>query len=252
MTDLHVLVRRLGRRLPAPLRRPVDLVRHSRKLRRRLRPVRWGNLRRTRPISRRYGFDRGTPVDRWMLDRFVASHADVITGRVLEIGGDVFASRFGGSIESVDVLDIDPRNDRATLIADLGEPDCLPEAAFDCILLPQTLQYVSVPEVAVANLWRALAPGGTLLLTVPAVAKVDHDLVPIDSWRFLPPAVRLLVDRCCPGAESQVAAHGNVLTAVAFLLGVAAEELDHTELAEDDPLHPVLTCAVVRRPEDRW
>ena len=32
----------------------------------------WGNLRRLRPFSVYYGFDRGTPVDRYYLDRFLA------------------------------------------------------------------------------------------------------------------------------------------------------------------------------------
>src|SRR5262249_15235576 len=32
--------------------------------------VRFGDLGRTQPISRRFGFDRGTPVDRYYIERF--------------------------------------------------------------------------------------------------------------------------------------------------------------------------------------
>ena len=46
---------------------------------------RWGNLRRVRPFSASYGFDRGTPVDRYYLDAFLQSHWTLITGRVLEV-----------------------------------------------------------------------------------------------------------------------------------------------------------------------
>src|SRR5258706_4284896 len=46
---------------------------------------RWGNLRRTRRFSSQFGFERGTPVDRWYLRRFLERHRADITGDVLEI-----------------------------------------------------------------------------------------------------------------------------------------------------------------------
>src|SRR5262245_50153649 len=35
---------------------------------------RWGNLRRVRPFSASYGFDRGTPIDRYYLDTFLRAN----------------------------------------------------------------------------------------------------------------------------------------------------------------------------------
>jgi hypothetical protein len=35
------------------------------------RSVRWGNLRRLRPFSDRYGCDRGTPIERYYIERFL-------------------------------------------------------------------------------------------------------------------------------------------------------------------------------------
>src|SRR5262249_663619 len=40
---------------------------------------RWGNLRRTSPFSATFGFERGTPVDRFYLERFLDAHRDSIT-----------------------------------------------------------------------------------------------------------------------------------------------------------------------------
>jgi hypothetical protein len=45
---------------------------------------RWGNLRRTTPFSSRFGFERGQPIDRFYLHRFLSAHREVITGDVLE------------------------------------------------------------------------------------------------------------------------------------------------------------------------
>ena len=49
---------------------------------------RWGNLRRTTPFSSTFGFDRGTPIDRHYLHRFLDAHRHAITGRVLEVQTD--------------------------------------------------------------------------------------------------------------------------------------------------------------------
>ena len=46
---------------------------------------RWGNMRRTAPFSTAFGSDRGTPIDRYYLERFLDSHRALITGRVLEV-----------------------------------------------------------------------------------------------------------------------------------------------------------------------
>src|SRR4051794_24300652 len=51
-------LRPAAKRLPAGLRSRMILNRPGRR-------VRWGSLRRTRPFSDCYGFDRGLPIDRY-------------------------------------------------------------------------------------------------------------------------------------------------------------------------------------------
>lgn len=198
-------------------------------------------------MSRRYGFDRGTPVDRVFLHAFFASHASDIRGRVLEVDAPEFSARYGAAA-SIEVVDIDGRNDLATIIADIALRDSLPAAAFDCIVLPQTLQYVSEPEAAITNLWQALAPGGVLLVTVPAIAKVDHHARDVDAWRLLPRGLERLLERGCPGATVAVTGFGNAITSIAFLLGAAAEELGSEHLESHDDDFPMLAAARVQKP----
>ncbi len=40
----------------------------------------WGSLRKTEPVSRAWGLDRGTPVDRYYIAQFLDQHAAAITG----------------------------------------------------------------------------------------------------------------------------------------------------------------------------
>lgn len=217
--------------------------------RRRLRRVRWGSFRRPGPVSHRWGYDRGRPVDRHLIERFIIEHRDLIHGRVLEVKDTMYTARHGHDVTSFDVVDIVVDNADATIVADLSDPGSLPAGRFDCAVITQTLMCVPDPAAALTNLWQSLAPGGSILLTAAAISRVDPDSSDIDRWRFTPAGLRVLVDRCCPGAEAEVVGLGNIVVAIAFLHGLAAEELDADELGRIDPSYPVVTAAVIRRPQ---
>jgi len=215
-----------------------------------LRP-RWGNLRRRRPFSEHFGNDRGTPVDRVYIARFLAEHAVDVRGRVLEVGDAAYTRRYGGRmVTGGDILDVDPGNQAATIVADLAEPDSLPADRFDCFLLIQTLQYVADVPAALGNAWRSLRPGGVLLVCVPGISRLDPDPGPDhDLHRFTPAGLAAILRATLPEAGQQrIVGYGNLLAAVAFLYGIAAEELRPEELAAYDPHYPVLAAARVVKP----
>jgi SAM-dependent methyltransferase len=207
----------------------------------------WGSLRRLEPLSREWGFDRGRPVARVYIEGFLADNAPLVRGRVLELLNDDYARRFGADrVVTTEILDIDPDNPRATIIDDLSAPRNLPAGSFDCVILTQVLPYIPDCGAALAGAYRALAPGGTLLVTVPSIIRYHRE--PEDHWRFTADSLaRLAADRC-PGAEVCVEGHGNLLAAIAFLAGAAAQELEPAELAHHDPEYPVVVTARIRRP----
>ena len=108
----------------------------------RWRPARLGALRRMTPLSDEFGYDRGTPIDRYYIERFLAENRQHIQGRVLEVKDSGYSERFGEGVTRTDVLDIDTGNALATFVADLAAADTIPDATFDCFILTQTLQYV--------------------------------------------------------------------------------------------------------------
>jgi SAM-dependent methyltransferase len=207
--------------------------------------VRFGDLRRTTPLSDHFGYDRGTPVDRVYIEDFLARHAAFIRGRVLEIGDNSYSLRFGGTaVTRSDVLHVDAGNPHATYVGDLAEGAGLPDAAFDCIVLTQTLHLIFETPNAIATVHRILAPGGSLLATVPGVSSIDTgEWGPSWHWSFTPLSLgRMLAERFGE-ANVAVEVHGSVLTAAAFLYGLAAEELSAAELAVRDPRYPVVVAA---------
>lgn len=243
---------RLGRtlrRLPPGTRRQLRaLAEEGERRAKRVRPVSWGDLDRPRPFSDVYGADRGTPVDRALIHRFLRTHAGLIHGRVLEVGSDQYASRLGGdAVTAVDVLDIDATNGSATIMADLDEPGSLPHDRFDAAICTQTLQYLRGPTVGAAALLGSLAPGGHLLVTVPcAVARIDPSAPAADRWRFTPASLREIL-QAAGGEVVDAVPLGGFRAGVAFWYGLAAEELPADALTEDDRSFPILAAGVVRR-----
>jgi SAM-dependent methyltransferase len=213
--------------------------------------VRLGSLKRTRPISPSYGFERGTPVDRYYIDRFLTGYAADVRGRVLEIGDDEYTRRFGGtSVEQSDVLHASPGNSQATIVADLADAPAIPDASFDCVICTQTLLLIYDLRAAVATLRRILAPGGVALITVPGVSRICREEADEwgDYWRFTSDsAQRLLGDEFGPD-NVQVDAYGNVLAATAMLHGLAAEEVGRKRLDDRDRDFEVIVGVRAQRP----
>lgn len=218
---------------------PVTWTSFRRWLRRWFFPTWMGSLRSTKPVSDHWGFDRGQPVDRYYIESFLEERSKDIHGRVLEILNSDYTRRFGSRIEQADILDINPENRQATIIADLAAADSIPSDSFDCFILTQTLQQIYDVKSAVAHSHRILRSNGVLLATMPAVSRLMGEGY-TDYWRFTPDSsARLFADIFGPD-QVIMTAYGNVLSAIAFLEGMACEELSQRELDVIDDRYPVL------------
>jgi SAM-dependent methyltransferase len=213
-------------------------------LRRVLQPAWPGTLRRTAPLSSLWGYDRGSPIDRYYIERFLSDHHADIRGRVLEIKDSSYTRQFGSGVERSDVLDVDPSNRQATIHAELGADGAFMAGQFDCFILTQTLQYLIDPRMALTQAHGILRPGGVLLATVPSVSRVHMEHARSDDyWRFTPAACTALFGQTFRPDHVTVIGYGNVLVSIAFLMGMAREELSQAELDARDPAFP-LTVAI--------
>jgi hypothetical protein len=209
---------------------------------RRLRHPAWlGTLRRTTPLSSNWGRDRGTPIDRYYIAQFLAAHQADIRGRCLEVGDSRYMDLFGVDVTQRDILDIDPENANATIIADLTSSDVIPSGTYDCFILNQTLQYIFDIESAVYHAYRILQPSGVLLAVVPSVSRINPKYgVDGEYWRFTEASCKQLFGKFFETSNIQVTPYGNLLTCMAFLAGMAKEELRERELEYNDPNYPLI------------
>lgn len=201
----------------------------------------FGDFGRLTPVSTDWGFDRGRPVDRYYIERFLQQHAADIRGRVLEIGDDNYTRRYGGGrVSRCDVLNLDVNVPGTTIGADLSAAPHIPSETFDCIVVTQTLQLIYDLGAAVRTLHRILRPGGVLLATFPGITHTqDVQWSAHWCWSLTRTSARRLFEDAFAPERLLIEGHGNVLAAVAFLEGVAAEELASTDLDYHDPAYDV-------------
>jgi len=202
----------------------------------------FGDLASVRPLSTQFGFDRGLPIDRYYIERFLERFSADVAGSLLEVGDDGYSRRFGGSrVTQQDVLHVHPGNLQATIVGDLAEPGLLPDNSFDCMIITQTLQLIFDFRAAITGLHEALKPGGVLLLTVPSISQLDvGEAGSTWYWTFTPLSMMRMFCEEFGSAAITVDVFGNVFAATAFLQGVAAEEVDCAKLQPYDPAYPVV------------
>jgi glycosyltransferase involved in cell wall biosynthesis/SAM-dependent methyltransferase len=213
--------------------------------------VRFGDLRRLTPISSKWGFDRGRPIDRYYVEAFLARHAGDVRGRVLEVGDATYTQRFGGHrVANTDVLNLEDGVPGTTIVADLACAPQIPSDTFDCIILTQTLQLVYDARGAVRTVYRVLKPGGIVLATSPGITYTCDDYWGSNwCWSFTALSAQRLFTEVFQASNVTVAAFGNVLTAVCFLEGLAAEELQTEELDYHEPGYEVTIAVRAVKPE---
>jgi SAM-dependent methyltransferase len=205
--------------------------------------VDFGSLKRLTPVSRVFGLDRGQCIDRYYIERFLAENVEDICGRVLEIGDSYYTGKFGGErVVKSDVLHAVDGNPNATILADLTKGDGIPPDAFDCVILTQTLPFIYDIHAAMRHVEQALKPGGVVLATLPGISQISrYDMDRWgDYWRFTTLSAKRLFGEVFPARSLEVQAHGNVFTAISFLHGIAAEELEQRELDYRDQDYELL------------
>jgi len=190
-------------------------------------------------------------VDRYYIEAFLATYSSDIRGRTLEVGDAAYCRKFGTGIVQQDVLHVTADNPEATIVGDLSVPGVLPEGAFDCLVVTQTLHLIYDMHAAVAAMYRALKPGGVLLLTCPGISQVDRrEWGATWFWSLTRLAAEHMFGDVFGTASVAVETRGNVYAAVCFLEGLALEEVDVAKLDVLDAAYPVIVTVRARKPEE--
>lgn len=202
--------------------------------------------RRLEPISSKFGYDRGTPVDRCYIEMFLDRVKGEIRGKCLEVTDNAYTKRFGeGRVTKSEVVDIDRKNPLATIVADLRDMKSVASNTFDTIIATHTFGVIDDFESAIRECARILKPGGMLLATVSSLGvAADPELA---YWRFTKASARYVFGKYFDRKTLEVSTLGNVLSGQAFWVGLAAEELSKKELSFVDERYPIIVCIQAKK-----
>lgn len=208
----------------------------------RLKLVSMGQLDRNTPLSTKFGYDRGGPVDRVYIEKFLADNSNDIRGKVLEIADNSYTIKFGGEkVSSSEILHVNNENPKATIVGDLTTLPHEYDGQFNCIILTQTLHLIYDYKEALKTCRRLLAQGGVLLLTVPGITNIDHDeWGKLFFYSFTTHSMERLAQEIFTGDRAEIKAFGNVKTATAFLYGLGWDEISSSSYTTQDPHYQVI------------
>lgn len=191
----------------------------------------WHSLRSTKPISRVFAFDRGTPIDRIYIEQFLESNKNYIKGTLCEIAEGSYCKKYGHDVNKIEIFH-NNENPNATIVGDLSNISTLPENKIDCFIVTQTLNFIYDFKSAIKGIHYMLKDGGVALVTVAGISQISrYDMDKWgDYWRFTDLSVKKSFEEVFGIGNIEVEIYGNVLAAISYLEGICAEELTREEL----------------------
>jgi len=129
---------------------------------------------------------------RYELERQIERHADVVTGRVLDVGSGSRPRYRGFFKKCTEYVKLDIEGVADVDVTGSAESIPLPDESFDSIVSTQVIGDVYDLRKAFSEFYRVLKPGGVLLLT-EAFMDPHHD-EPYDFWRFTAHSLRKLAE----------------------------------------------------------
>ena len=200
-----------------------------------------------KPLSRKFGFDRGTPIDRYWIESFLDNNKSLIKGRCLEITSDNYTMQFGGKrVAKCDVLDIDKNNKLANIVGDIRNlKGIIADNTYDTIILTHVLGLINDYDSAIAETKRILKKGGHALVTSSCFSPTYDKAA--NYWRFTPLGLQYAFTKHFNRQNIKTFSYGNVLTGMAFWVGMAQEEIANKSLKINDPDFPCITGLIAKK-----
>lgn len=203
------------------------------------------------PISKQFGTERGTPVDRAYIEKFLNNYRDYITGEILEIEDSTYTYQFGKQIKKAMVMDVSSQRDNITFQGNLETGEGIRRNIADCFILTQTLMYIFDLKKAAKNIGNLLKKNGVALITCSGISQNSRRCM--DNYGCYFNFNKDVFERMFEDEEKlrvlEVGSYGNVKTVSAHLNGLCREDLLEDDFTYNDPYYPLIVYAVVKKVE---
>ena len=204
-------------------------------------------------VSDQMGCNRGVPIDRYYIEKFLDGYADKITGKVMEIGDNSYTIKYGKHVTESYILTAALEDERESseyvIYGDLQTGKGCKENCLNCFILTQTLPFIYDVKSAAQNIVGMLKKGGVALITVSGISMLSRydDERWGHYWGFTETSLRKIFEGLVENDQIKIVSMGNAKTASAFLYGLSVEDMKKEDFEENDPLVPVMIGAVIQK-----
>jgi len=212
---------------------------------RKVKPVREEDfLTSLEPVSRLFGCDRGTPIDRYYINNFLRRESIKLSDveMTFEVGEDTYSRAYFPNANH-EILDYGKG-------MDLTKKTTLPSGKYDVFVCTQVFNFIYDIEVAIKGAYEVLKPTGVLLATVAGnisqVSRSDMENYG-DYWRFTYLSIQKLVEEVFGKGNVRVEAFGNPIAATAFIQGIVVEEMPNVQLLDCSEEDYAICIGIVAR-----
>lgn len=201
-----------------------------------------------KPVSKRFGDEIGTPIDRYYIEKFLIDNQRYIHGSVMEIADNSYTMRFGMNVSDSYILHVNGWG-KNVIKGNLATGEGIKENMVDCLICTQTIQFIYDISAVTANIYKILKPGGTALITAAGIAQLSmYDYQNWgEYWRFTDLAMRKMLCEYFPEGSVEVCSYGNVKTGISFMYGLCVENLLESDFDYNDMQYPMIVAAIARK-----
>lgn len=203
----------------------------------------------TVPASKAFGTERGKPIDRYYIEKFLDDNKQSIRGETLEIAETTYSLKYGEDrIKHAYMLHVNGWGDNA-IKGNLETGEGLEECRYDTLVITQTLMFTYDLRSVAENIYKTLRHGGTAFVTVAGISQISR--YDADRWgsyySFHEDALYRLFEPLFGQENVSVKSYGNVKTAIAMLYGLCCEDLVESDYVIYDEDYPVIIGAVLHK-----
>lgn len=181
--------------------------------------------------------DRGTPIDRFYIEKFVKSKRKYISGNIYEIGDDFYSKKYAQPHSKFTVLTYKENEPFAKHNINFNKKNSHLYNTADCLIVVQTLNFLYNTKNAISEIRNILKYDGCAIITVSSITPVSlYDYKRWgDFWRFTDMALRELLLEFFSIEEIEIRSFGNYDSTMFYLSGACAEEVNESILNHIDP-----------------
>lgn len=208
------------------------------------------HLNKLKPLSDKFGLERGQAIDRYYIEKFLNLNSKYIKGKVLEFGDDRYSNKF--NCINPDVISIDSQSKSLVkkssnlIMMDITKKK-LKANKYDVIIATQVIQFIYEINVFKKNIYNALKLNGYLILTCSGISQFSkYDMNRWgEYWRFTESAFRKIFKTHFKIIKFET--YGNLFVAEKSLKGYATEEIPKSKLEYRDKSFPVLHTILLKK-----